>query len=85
MLKVVFFARLRELMEIDELSIEFPEDNIITVQQALKIITEKYSTFNDYIEQGHKIMIAVNQSMTDQRHQLKPGDELAIFPPVTGG
>ncbi|MCP3673263.1 MAG: molybdopterin converting factor subunit 1 [Gammaproteobacteria bacterium] len=85
MLKVVFFARLRELMKIDEVSIEFPEDNFITVQQALKIMTDNYSAFNEYIEQGHRIMIAVNQSMTDQRHQLKPGDELALFPPVTGG
>ena len=85
MLKVVFFARLRELMEIDEVSIEFPQDNTITVQQALKIMTDRYSVFNDYIEQGHRIMIAVNQSMTDQNHELKPGDELAFFPPVTGG
>ncbi len=85
MLKIVFFARLRELMEMDDVSIEFPEDNTITVQQVLKIMTDQYNVFNDYIEQGHRIMIAVNQSMTDQSHQLKPGDELALFPPVTGG
>ncbi len=47
MLKVVFFARLRELMEMDEVDIEFPLDNTITVQQALKIITEKYCAFHE--------------------------------------
>ncbi len=85
MLKVVFFARLRELMKKDEVVIEFPQNNTITVQQALKIITDKYSVFHDYIDQGHRVMIAVNQSMADQNHELKPGDELALFPPVTGG
>jgi molybdopterin synthase sulfur carrier subunit len=30
-------------------------------------------------------MTAVNQAMVRDTHQVMPGDEVALFPPVTGG
>ena len=85
MLKIVFFARLRELIAVDEISIELTEDEIFTVQKVLTILREKYSALNDYINQGNRLMIAVNQQITDPEKVLYSGDELALFPPVTGG
>jgi molybdopterin synthase sulfur carrier subunit len=31
------------------------------------------------------ILVAVNMEYTDSSHELKAGDEVAFFPPVTGG
>ena len=31
------------------------------------------------------ILVAVNMEYTDAAHVIKPGDEVAFFPPVTGG
>jgi len=85
MLKVVFFARLRELVELDELSLELNPEQTYTVQNILQNLAEQYPTFNDYIEQGNRLMIAVNQEITDVEQLIHAGDELALFPPVTGG
>ena len=34
---------------------------------------------------GKRWRVAVNQQMADPATPLKPGDEIAFFPPVTGG
>ena len=34
--------------------------------------------------QSH-LLCAVNQEYVDKKHQLENGDELALFPPVSGG
>jgi len=31
------------------------------------------------------VMIAINQAMAKPQSPVKPGDEVAFFPPVTGG
>jgi molybdopterin synthase sulfur carrier subunit len=31
------------------------------------------------------VLVAVNMEYTDPSHTLKDGDEVAFFPPVTGG
>jgi len=85
MLKVVFFARLRELIGIDETDIDLSIGQIETVDDVLKLLSDKYSQFSDYLEQGNRLMIAVNQEIGSKNIQLKSGDELALFPPVTGG
>ncbi len=85
MLKIVFFGRLREVISIDELSIEVYDLQPCTVQNIISLLEDKYSLFKDYIEQGNRLMIAVNQEISAPERRLQSGDELALFPPVTGG
>jgi len=85
MIKVVFFARLRELMAIEQLSFDLAKDESVTVENVLHTLAAQYPVLNDYISQGHLIMIAVNQQTADLEMILNSGDELAFFPPVTGG
>ncbi|MES9849249.1 MAG: MoaD/ThiS family protein, partial [Candidatus Thiodiazotropha sp.] len=35
--------------------------------------------------EDQRVMMAVNQELTDRNTPLKSGDEVAFFPPVTGG
>jgi molybdopterin synthase sulfur carrier subunit len=37
------------------------------------------------LAQGRPIRVAVNQEMAEPSTTLRPGDEVAFFPPVTGG
>ena len=85
MIKIIFFARLRELMGIEQLDYELDSEQEISVDKVLHTLAAEYSSLSDYISQGHLVMIAVNQQTADFEKILKSGDELAFFPPVTGG
>ena len=85
MLKIVFFARLREIMGVDEISFELDSSKHLTVRNLITSLEGKYTEFNDYVNRGNRLLIAVNLEITDTDKELNPGDEIAIFPPVTGG
>ncbi len=85
MLKVVFFARLREAVNMDEISFDLGNEPIKTVADVIQILTERYKNFKDYIQHNNRLMVAVNQEIVDENKEVNPGDELAFFPPVTGG
>lgn len=81
MLDVLFFAALREQLGCDKLSL--PADGITNVQSLLDTLVRLHPSFSGAFHQA--ILVAVNQEMTTREHRLKPGDEIAFFPPVTGG
>ncbi|KLU15156.1 MULTISPECIES: molybdopterin synthase sulfur carrier subunit [Xenorhabdus] len=81
MIKVLFFAQVRELVGTD--SLELPND-YPTVTHLRHALTEKGERWALALEAG-KVLSAVNQSFVHAEHALKDGDEVAFFPPVTGG
>ncbi|PCJ48517.1 MAG: molybdopterin synthase sulfur carrier subunit [Gammaproteobacteria bacterium] len=85
MIKIIFFARLRELLEIEQLDFELKANHQNTVKDILESLVEKYSVLAEYLEQDHQLMIAVNHLTADLNKEVQSGDELAFFPPVTGG
>lgn len=77
---VKLFASYRELLGEDELQMEF--DHGATVGDALDLLRESYPVLAD---QGYSPLTACNLQHVSKRHVLQEGDELAIFPPVSGG
>ncbi len=77
---VKLFASYRELLGEEEVHLEM-EDGV-TVGEALDLLK---SHFPVLVEQGYSPLTAVNLQHVSKRHLLKDGDELAIFPPVSGG
>ena len=79
-IKVLVFARLRELFGGDEVSLTLPDgarakdvvDALIEVQPSL---AESRSTLH----------IAINQDIAAPEQALQETDEIALFPPVGGG
>lgn len=84
-LNVIFFARLRELMGVDKLSLELDDDKSYTVQMVMEIICKQQNAFAEYVENENTLMIAINQTVSNVGSVVNAGDELAFFPPVTGG
>jgi molybdopterin synthase sulfur carrier subunit len=82
MIKVLFFAQLREQLNSQglELTLATPCD-INAIKHAL---IEHNSQWHAHLSQD-TILCAVNQTMVDNRHLVQDGDEVAFFPPVTGG
>ncbi|OTA21563.1 molybdopterin synthase sulfur carrier subunit [Xenorhabdus beddingii] len=81
MIKVLFFAQVRELVGTGslELSHDYP-----TVAHLHHALIEKGERWALALEEG-KFLSAVNQSFVHPEHPLHDGDEVAFFPPVTGG
>jgi len=77
---VRLFASYRELLGEDELQMEF--DDGATVGDALELLKETYPVL---AQQGYSPLTACNLTHVSKRHVLSEGDELAIFPPVSGG
>lgn len=73
---ILYFASLREAIDKpnDQLNIDAP----LTASQAWDISTKQAT-------RPSNTLIAVNQEYVDADTLLNDGDELAFFPPVTGG
>lgn len=79
---VKFFARLRE--ELDTASLNVEAEPGLTAGKLLRDLAGKGGNWAQ-LDGAQPVMIAVNQVMTKPDKELQPGDEVAFFPPVTGG
>ena len=78
--RVLLFARLSELAGTRETELEVGEG--LTVADAYDILSQRYP---DISELRASVMFAVNSEYATPSQALKPGDELALIPPVSGG
>lgn len=81
MIKVLFFAQTRELVGTDEVQLE---GDFATVEAVRQHLVQQEGKWDIALEEG-KLLAAVNQSIVPLDHSLQSGDEVAFFPPVTGG
>jgi len=81
MIKVLFFAQVRELVGCDSLE---AEARYADVEQLRAALAGKGPRWELALESG-KLLAAVNQTLVSFDSSLADGDEVAFFPPVTGG
>lgn len=82
MITVLFFAQVRELVGIDQLTLE--AEGHATVEAIRSELSQKGSNWELALEPG-KLLSAVNQTIVGPDFSVHDGDEVAFFPPVTGG
>ena len=76
--KVRFFAGLRERLGTDAELVEIP-DSASTVAGLRLHLMQRGGAWQQVLG------VAVNHDMAAANAPLNPGDEVAFFPPVTGG
>ena len=81
MINVLFFAQVRELVGADSLTLAPEFSTVEAVRQHLVAQEERWALA---LEEG-KLLAAVNQTLVSFDHPVADGDEVAFFPPVTGG
>ncbi|MBD1559712.1 molybdopterin synthase sulfur carrier subunit [Vibrio sp. S9_S30] len=81
MIKVLFFAQTRELIGVDELELEATFETAEALRSHLETKGDKWALA---LESG-KLLVAINQTLCPLDSPLNSGDEVAFFPPVTGG
>lgn len=71
-----FFASLRESLDINEKKVELTAGNTVA---------DVWHNATNGADIPANVLIAVNMDYVDIHHQVKDGDEVAFFPPVSGG
>ena len=84
MLPIHFFASVRDALERSEEQFELPE-NVANIGDLIEHLLLLHPHFEAVFHNDLNILIAVNQTVVDKSQALEPGDEIAFFPPMTGG
>lgn len=82
MITVLFFAQLREALGCEQLELE--AGNVFTVAQLQSQLQARGENWQKALG-DERVLVAVNQSMAKPDTPVGDGDEVALFPPVTGG
>jgi molybdopterin converting factor subunit 1 len=83
-IKLVYLARLREAFGLPGESIELPE-SVSDVGALLEVLRGRGTPWSIELAPGRALRVAVNQEMAKPSTPIRRGDEVAFFPPVTGG
>jgi len=82
MLKVLFFARLKEQLGTD--SIEVSVDTPLTINELKAHLIAQNSHWQAPLT-ADNLICAINHEVVCKQHTIESTDEVAFFPPVTGG
>jgi molybdopterin synthase sulfur carrier subunit len=81
---LLYFASLRESLGMSREQLALPCGNA-TVSSLIDELRSRDSRWTEAFAPRHTWRGAVNQQMATLATPVKPGDEVAFFPPVTGG
>ena len=84
MITLVYLARLRETLGIPSEKIDLP-GNVGTVASLLAWLRTRGGAWAVELAPGRAVRVAVNFDVAKSDTPIKAGDEVALFPPVTGG
>ncbi len=85
MIQMRYFASLREGLGTGAEEIPAPSHPQATVADILSRLRQRGAPWSEALGEGQGFLIAVNQEMATPATAVREGDEVAFFPPVTGG
>ena len=81
-MKIKYFAWIRELTKNNEEYLD--SDEIQNLKKLKKFLATKYPALQKHFDQ-EILRFAVNQEYVIENINLNEDDEIAVFPPVSGG
>jgi molybdopterin synthase sulfur carrier subunit len=83
-LRILYFAWVRERIGLGEESVE-PPAGTRTVADLIAWLRSRGAGYAEALADTARVRCAVNQDFATPEAALAPGDEVAFFPPITGG
>lgn len=81
---ILYFAWLRERIGLAEEQVD-PPAGIRTVAQLVAWLRSRGARYAEALADTARVRCAVNQEFATPDAVIAPGDEIAFFPPITGG
>lgn len=82
--RILYFARLREALGRSGEELVLPA-GVSTVGELTKFLAARGDAWAIELAAGKAVRVAVNQDVADPGTVIGDSDEIAFFPPVTGG
>jgi len=82
--KLVYFAWVKQKVGRGEEAVDLP-DGAKTVGDVAAWLKSRGGGYAEAFADLKRVRVAVNQEHSDLSAPVRPGDEIAFFPPVTGG
>jgi molybdopterin synthase sulfur carrier subunit len=82
--RLLYFARLREVFATGQETPELPPA-VRTLADLLDWLRQRGGTWAEELAEGRAYRVAINQDLAERDAVLHENDEIALFPPVTGG
>ncbi len=83
-LTILYFAWLRERVGRSQEELDLPP-SVRTVADLVTYLADRGPGYATAFQNRRTVRCAVNQEFADPDAPIHPGDEIAFFPPVTGG
>ena len=80
---IKYFAWLKTITNIEEEVLT--DTSIKDINSLKKYLLKKYPKMKKHLDNGSLIRVAINLSYTAENDAIKDDDEIALFPPVSGG
>jgi len=84
MLTINYFASLREELGTGTETLSLP-DGVSSVADLVSYLVRERPPSWALMEDTSRVLVAVDQCIVERSHPLKGNEEVAFFPPMTGG
>lgn len=83
-IKIFYFARLKETLKFSTEDLDLPYETL-TILKLKALLAQRSDTWQEMLMGKLKVRGAINHELVDDLATIHDGDEVAFFPPVTGG
>jgi molybdopterin synthase sulfur carrier subunit len=83
-IKVKYFAKYREQLGLSEEQIRCSETRQ-DIDSLKRLLASRGRNWKSIFENNTQLLVAINQEIIKTNSTLKSGDEVAFYPPVSGG
>ncbi len=83
-IKVLYFARIKEAVNYSSEDVDLP-DSIQTITALKHWLSQRGEVWANLFSGKLVVRAAINHALVDDAATFTSGDEVAFFPPVTGG
>lgn len=83
-IKVLYFARIKEIVNYSTEELDLPDD-VLTVAALKNWLATRGEVWANLFHGKQIVRAAINHQLVDDLAPIQANDEVAFFPPVTGG